>query len=143
MGEHIVCRVDNLPPDSVEIVNVENREIGVFNVDGEFYALNNICPHRGGPLCEGRITGFFQGPSPGEFKVKRENQIIQCPWHGWEFDITNGELIVDPKRLRTPTYDVSVRTVDDDDLIEAEFDDDLPVETYSVSIEEDLVILHI
>jgi 3-phenylpropionate/trans-cinnamate dioxygenase ferredoxin subunit len=80
----------------------------VFNLGGEFFALNNRCPHRGGSLCEGVQTGVVQSSGPGDYRVSRKGEIIRCPWHSWEFDIRTGQSWCDPQRLRTRKYAVSV-----------------------------------
>ena len=53
---HVVARVADIPPGERLIVDIAGRSIGVFNVDGRFYALRNSCPHQGGPLCLGRTV---------------------------------------------------------------------------------------
>ncbi|MFC7133235.1 MULTISPECIES: Rieske (2Fe-2S) protein [Salinibaculum] len=141
MAEHVVCPVDELAEGDVRIVEVENRSIGVFNTGGEFYALLNECPHRGAPLCEGSVTGLKTSPEPGEIELERKGEILKCPWHGWEFDITNGKSVVDPEKIRTMTYDVTVESPDSD-----LFDDmaeNPEVETYDVTVEDGLVVLHV
>ncbi len=56
------------------MVETEGRRIAVFNVEGEFYAVDNTCPHRGGPLGEGELEGV----------------VITCPWHGRKYDVITG-----------------------------------------------------
>jgi 3-phenylpropionate/trans-cinnamate dioxygenase ferredoxin subunit len=145
MSKHIVCRVGEFQPGDVKIVEVDGREIGVFNVDGKFYALRNVCPHRGAPLCEGRITGEVKGPEPGRYEIEREGEIVRCPWHGYEFDITDGEFIVDSSKLRSMTYDVSVESSDEvEALIEREFGDADPrADTFPVSVKDSYVVLDV
>ena len=70
------------------------RAVVVFNLGGEFFALNNRCPHRGGSLCEGKLTGLVQSDEPGEYQYIRRGEIIRCPWHSWEFDIRTGQVVV-------------------------------------------------
>ncbi|HVX45633.1 MAG TPA: Rieske (2Fe-2S) protein, partial [Mycobacteriales bacterium] len=108
MGTHIVATVDEIPPGSRKVVTVERRSIGVFNVDGSYYAIRNQCPHGGGPLCDGRVTGFVSSPTPGEYVYQRQGEILRCPWHGWEFDITTGQSWFDPATTRVHRYDASV-----------------------------------
>ena len=55
MASHRVARVGDIPPGSRKLVEIGGRSIGVFNIDGEFFALRNRCPHQGGPLCEGQL----------------------------------------------------------------------------------------
>jgi nitrite reductase/ring-hydroxylating ferredoxin subunit len=108
MAKHVVATVDEIPPGERKIVEVEGRSIGVFNVDGAFYALRNRCPHQGGPLCHGTIAGFVSATKPGEYRISRHGQILRCPWHGWEFDVTTGQSWFDPGRVRVRRYEVSV-----------------------------------
>ena len=77
-----VTDVDRVPPDRGLRVMVGDRELALFNVGGEFYALDGQCPHRGGPLGEG-IT---------------ENGRVYCPLHGWEFDVKTGACITNPAK---------------------------------------------
>jgi nitrite reductase/ring-hydroxylating ferredoxin subunit len=89
------------------LVEVEGREIGVFNVGGELYALANHCAHMGGPVCEGGLMGYFTSDDDGNLRYEREGEILACPWHGWEFDVETGEHVAGSK-YRLPTYDVTV-----------------------------------
>lgn len=69
-----VLSLSDLPPGSANAVEVQGKEIGLFNVDGTVYALDNQCPHAEGPLAEGTV---------------REGQV-ECPWHGACFDLKSG-----------------------------------------------------
>ncbi len=108
MVRYIVAAVDEIPPGGRKIVTVAGRSIGIFNVNGEFFALRNRCPHQGGPLCEGKIWGMLQAQAPGELEYTRAGEILTCAWHGWEFDIRTGQSWCDPERLRVRRYDISV-----------------------------------
>ena len=90
------------------IVVLEGRSIGVFNVRGELFALRDTCPHQGGPLCRGSLSGLLTSTSPGTYSYERPGEVLRCPWHGWEFDIRTGRSLVDPDHLRIRTYEVSV-----------------------------------
>lgn len=86
--------------------------VGVFNVNGTYHALRNLCPHKAGPLCTGRVSGRVVADAPPtaeetNLDLVREGEIIRCPWHLWEFDILTGLCLVDPK-MRVKTYPVSV-----------------------------------
>ncbi len=105
---HIVGTVAELPPGSRRIVEVAGRSIGVFNVGGEFFALRNSCPHQGGPLCVGHLTGFVTATAPGVYDYSREGEILRCPWHGWEFDVRTGRSWFDPSKVRVRRYEVAV-----------------------------------
>ena len=108
MSRHVVSTIQEIPPGSRRIVEIEGRSIGVFNIDGEFFALHNRCPHQGGPLCSGRLSGFPTARVPGEYRYTRKGEILRCPWHGWEFEVKTGRSWVDPKRVRTRSYPASV-----------------------------------
>lgn len=97
MALHPVCPASELAPGQRKLITVGRIEIGVFNVGGEYHAYRNICPHAGAPVCVGKISGTTL-PSPVyEYNYGRDNCIIRCPWHGWEFDLKTGEHLVDPE----------------------------------------------
>lgn len=90
------------------MVEVGGREIAVFELDGEFYALANYCVHQGGPLCEGSVSGTVTTTDDFELEYARDGEIVSCPWHGWEFDIKTGEHLSQTGYM-TPRYDVVAR----------------------------------
>ena len=151
MARYVVATVEEIPPGGRKVVEVAGRSIGVFNVGGEFFALRNRCPHQGGPLCLGRLGGFVIATAPGEYEYSREGEILQCPWHGWEFDIRTGQSWFDPARTRVARYNVTVEPAD------AEGDDagageppapglepgPYMAETYPVSVERRNVVVEI
>ena len=132
MAKHVVGRVSEFPPGGRKIVELEGRSIGVFNVNGSFYALRNSCPHQAAPLCRGSVKGMTIAPEPGVYEYVREGEILRCPWHGWEFDLTNGRSIFNPHKVRVRTYQVTV---------EPEDDEDPSVETYPVTVERGHVVV--
>jgi nitrite reductase/ring-hydroxylating ferredoxin subunit len=107
---YVVATADEIPPGGRKIVDVAGRSIGVFNVDGEYFALRNRCPHQGGALCEGKLWGVLKADKPGAFDYSPTREILTCPWHGWEFHVRTGKSWCDPLRLRVSRYDVSVET---------------------------------
>ena len=134
MATHIVGRVSEIPPGQRRIVELEGRSIGVFNVNGTFYALRNSCPHQAAPLCRGSVKGMTIAPEPGVYEYVRDGEILRCPWHGWEFDLTNGRSIFNPHKVRVRAYQVTV---------EPEEDEDPSVETYPVTVERGRVVVHL
>jgi nitrite reductase (NADH) small subunit len=109
MTEHIVGPVEDFPPGTHRVVQLGRVEVGVFNVNGEYYALPNICPHQFGPLCAGTVNGTMacSAETGWRFEWVREGEIVTCPWHGIEFDILTGRSLSSP-RLRVRTYPVTV-----------------------------------
>ena len=136
MAVHVVARASELPPGARRIVQVGSRSIGVFNVNGELYALRNACPHQGAPLCQGSIRGTMAESKPGEYRWEREGEILRCPWHGWEFDITTGKSVFNPHKTRVRTYGVTIGS-------EPPSEQDPVIETYPLSVEDGVVLLHV
>ena len=107
MPKHVIATADEISPGDRKIVTVNGREIGVFNLSGEYYALRNICPHRAGPLCRGRVRPLVLPAGMTGMPYTREGEILKCPWHQWEFDIKTGQALYAPQ-LRVRTYRVEV-----------------------------------
>ncbi len=137
MSRHVVGKVSEVRPGERRIVTAEGRSIGVFNVGGAFFALRNSCPHQAAPLCLGAIKGMAMPSKPGEYIWAREGEILRCPWHGWEFDITTGRSVFNPHKTRVKAYDVTVEGAP------AGSDDDESVETFDVSVEDGWIVLHV
>ncbi|MGH6989321.1 MAG: Rieske (2Fe-2S) protein, partial [Stellaceae bacterium] len=83
---HAVATIDEIPPGTHKLFTIRGREIGIFNVKGDYYALLNRCPHAGASLCLGRVGGLVLSDGPGEYEILRQGEILRCPWHGWEYD---------------------------------------------------------
>jgi nitrite reductase/ring-hydroxylating ferredoxin subunit len=107
MARHAVARVEDIPPGGRKIVKVAGREVGVFNLAGTYYALKNVCPHQGARVCLGKVSGTTLPSAVHEFHYGRDGQILRCPWHGWEYDITTGVSVFDPS-VKVVTYPVEV-----------------------------------
>ena len=91
-----VCPVDELPPGSVKIIHAGEIAVGVYNLGGEFYAIEDRCSHDDGPLCEGEFD-----PETG---------VVICPRHGANFDIKSGRALTLP--AYEPVDAFPVRVVD-------------------------------
>jgi nitrite reductase (NADH) small subunit len=87
-----VADVADLPAGSMKLVTVDGRDLVVVNHDGQFYALDNRCPHLGGPLGRGRIEG----------------RVVVCPWHGWRWDVKSGRAVWPEGQWRVFRYPVVV-----------------------------------
>lgn len=106
MSVHFVCKIDELAEGGVRIFEGEGLEIGVLHHGGSYYAYQNLCPHQGGPACEGLKLpqvvdligegGIFLGQTFDE-----DDMHIVCPWHGYEYHLKSGEHVCNPAiRLR-------------------------------------------
>ncbi len=148
MARTVVATVEEIPPGGRKIVEVAGRSIGVFNVDGEYFALRNRCPHQGGPLCSGKVAGLVQSTVPGDYSYSRPGEMLRCPWHGWEYDIRTGQSWWDPGRTRVRSYDVTIEAggqIDQDSNPPAPGLEKGPyvAETYPVSVERQYVVVSV
>jgi NAD(P)H-dependent nitrite reductase small subunit len=75
-----VAAVGEIAPGEGRVVEAGDRTLAVFNVDGAYYAIDNTCSHRGGPLGEGDLDGT----------------VVTCPWHAWRWDVTSGANVNNP-----------------------------------------------
>jgi 3-phenylpropionate/trans-cinnamate dioxygenase ferredoxin subunit len=104
----VVAPVGEIPAGGRKLVEAEGKRIVVFNLGGEFYALSDRCPHQGGSLCAGLLSGHVESSAPGEYRYSRRGEMIRCPWHYWEFDIRTGKSWFDPKRVQVRQFPTHV-----------------------------------
>jgi nitrite reductase/ring-hydroxylating ferredoxin subunit len=107
MAKHVVARTGEIPPGGRKLVTVRGREIGIFNLDGAFFALFNRCPHQGAPLCSGEIVSRLESALPGDYRLSRPGEMLRCPWHCWEFDIRTGQSWCEPNSVLARTFPVT------------------------------------
>lgn len=98
-----VARTADIAPGECRIVEVKRHSVGIFNVNGEYVAVLNVCPHELAPVCRGQVSGTTLPSLPGEYRWGRDGEILACPWHGWEFDLLTGRSLTDPK-IRVRRY---------------------------------------
>ncbi|MCK8786332.1 Rieske (2Fe-2S) protein [Roseomonas sp. NAR14] len=127
---HVVAATDEIPPGGRKLVAIGGRDILVFNLAGEFFAIANRCPHNGGSLCAGRTTGLVQSSEPGRYHYSRQGEIIRCPWHNWEFDIRTGRSVIDPRRIKVRAFPAEVAS-----------GAALQAETFPVQVEGEYVVV--
>ena len=85
-------RADEIPRGGSKVVKIKEHRVALFNWEGEILALDNTCPHQGGPLGEGYLE---------------ESGVVSCPWHGWTFDLRTGVSPIDPD-VKVRRYPVTV-----------------------------------
>ncbi len=105
-GTLTVCPADELPPGTRRIVEDGGRGIGVFNVDGRFYAIRNRCPHMAAQLCLGKVGGTMTSDGPHTYRLDNDSPVVSCPWHHWEYRLTDGRGVADTAAVRV--YPVTV-----------------------------------
>lgn len=136
MTKFVVAKAADIPANTRKLVIVKGRPIVVFNLNGEWFGLLNRCPHQGGNLCDGRQVGLVRSDSPGDYDYSREGEIIRCPWHGWEFDIRTGQSICRPDDVKARHFDVEAACID-------EHSQELVVETFEVTLNEEYLIVDV
>lgn len=87
-----IAEIQDIPPGMGKAVEAEGKRIAVFNVAGSFYAIDDSCSHRGGPLSEGELEGT----------------VVTCPWHGSTFDVATGSVLRPPAPRGVARYEVKV-----------------------------------
>ena len=92
-----VAKTSEIAPGTGKVVEAGGKTVAIFNCEGTFYAIDNTCKHRGGPLGEGSLS----------------STTVTCPWHGWEYDVKTGECAMDPS-IKVQKFDVKV---EGDDLL--------------------------
>lgn len=145
MTKYAVANTSEIEPGHRKIVDLEGRSIGILNVDGEYFALLNQCPHAGAELCShGTLFGASSADGPdGPIKYER-GRSLRCPWHQWEFDIRTGESWYDPRNARVRKYDVQVVPGSPEAIVDPEGGAQkgpYVMEGYAVTIEDDLVVV--
>jgi len=113
MTRHVVARTTDIPPGGNKVVAIDGRDIVVFHVNGEFFALLNRCPHAGAPLDKAACVARLTSPEPGIYQRSRIGEMLRCAWHGWEFDLRNGQSWFDPKRVKIRAFPVAVARGED------------------------------
>jgi nitrite reductase/ring-hydroxylating ferredoxin subunit len=135
MAKHVVAAVSEISPGGRKLVEVKGRPIVIFNLSGEFFAISNRCPHQGGELVHGHLTGLVESSEPGCYTYSRQGEILRCPWHQWEYDIRTGKSWCDPRSIRVRNYPVAVET--GAKLVEGPF----VAETFPVTVENSYVVV--
>jgi nitrite reductase/ring-hydroxylating ferredoxin subunit len=108
VNSYLAASEDEVKSLGRKIVMVKNMEIGIFYVNGSFYAWRNVCPHAAAPVCKGLINGTTLPKDVYEYEFGRENQILRCPWHGWEFDLINGHHLAPDSNAKLRGFEVKV-----------------------------------
>ncbi len=103
-----VATIDECPPGRVHMVDLGGREVGIFNEEGKYYAVLNHCPHKGAPICRGRVVGRVVCDAEQRVTYDHEAKTLRCPWHHWEFDLESGKALV-PISERIKVFPVMVR----------------------------------
>lgn len=146
MTKYAIANVADLGPGERIVVDLDGRSVGVFNVEGEYFALLDQCPHAGAALCSfGKLFGKSTADGPDRPIRYEATRSIRCPWHQWEFDIRTGESFYDPANARVRKYNVEVVEGSPEAVIDLENQGIQKgphvLEGYHVSVEADMVVV--
>jgi nitrite reductase/ring-hydroxylating ferredoxin subunit len=119
MKDVVIGKASDFPNPGRKVVDVEGIEVGVFCQNGKFTAFENVCPHMGGPVCQGKIIARVQeliAPDKTTLGLafSKDQTNVACPWHGYEFDIATGHHQGNPRLRLRP---VKVEVLDGDLVI--------------------------
>lgn len=107
--EHLIGPLDELEIGVVRSVELDGRTIGILRTRGGVFAIGNNCPHQGGPMCSGHVTGTMLPSRPDEYIYGHDGMVIKCPWHGYEFHVDTGDSVGGVLRGRVPVYETVIR----------------------------------
>ena len=88
-----VAETKEVAPGTGKVVEAEGGSLALFNVAGAFHAIDNTCPHMGGPLGEGELAG----------------EVVTCPWHGAQFNVKTGDVLAPPARTGVRSFPAQVQ----------------------------------
>jgi nitrite reductase (NADH) small subunit len=108
MTWHQVALAEDIQDGKVLIVQEGKREIGIFNIDGQWFAVLNVCPHAQAPICRGKVDVPLFASACGEYHLRTDRKVLRCPWHHWEFELDTGHAVSNVKQ-RLKTYPVQVK----------------------------------
>jgi 3-phenylpropionate/trans-cinnamate dioxygenase ferredoxin subunit len=135
MKKYVVGSTKDIPPGTRKLVHVKGRPVAIFNIKGEYFGLFDRCPHEGGSLCRGALTGLVESNMPGEYTYSRQGEIVRCPWHGWEFDVRTGKSYCAPDRIQARSFAVGVE--EGRQLVEGPY----VAETVPVTVEDEYLVV--
>jgi len=108
MKRHTVCELDDIPDGTMKAVDVGGRGVLLVRHGQQVLAVRDICPHQGGRLSEGVLTGARVSAAVGDYRLTKTGQVVRCPWHNWEYDVADGRCLDPSVRLRVATYVVEI-----------------------------------
>lgn len=114
---------------------INHRPLAIFNVDGRYYALKDVCPHQGAALSDGVVRRKVSAQQPGAYRYDPEHCFVRCPRHGWEYSLESGESGYDSERDRVRAFEATVQS--GETLTAGPF----VAETIAISVQDDYVVV--
>lgn len=109
MSLHFAARLDELEDAKPKLISLAGRSIGLVRSNGTVYAVRNVCPHKRAPVCQGTFRGTMLPSEPDTFVFGLEDRLLQCPWHGWEFDLSTGHTLCGDEHKKLTLYPVTIK----------------------------------
>jgi nitrite reductase/ring-hydroxylating ferredoxin subunit len=112
MRDIVIGRAADFPDPGRRVVEIDGAEVGVFCHNGKFTAFENVCPHMGGPVCQGKIIARVHEMIAADktslgFAFSKDQTNVACPWHGYEFNVSTGVHQGNPRmRLRSVKIEI-------------------------------------
>ncbi len=107
MSRHRAGTLEEIRSKGKLIVDIGGTEIGIFLVGDQCYAYRNLCPHQAAPVCEGIVCGTTMPSDVYVYEYGRDQEVVRCPWHGWEFHLRTGVHLAN-QNLKLKNYPVEV-----------------------------------
>lgn len=110
MSDVVLAKVADVPEQGAGALRlrVDDTPIGLFRVGEKIVAWRDVCPHAAAPVCQGVVGGTLLTSKVYEYKYGRDQEVVQCPWHGWEFDLVDGKHLAEGSSVRLRSYPIRV-----------------------------------
>lgn len=110
-GSAPLAHLEDIPPPGRGALRVRagDTPIGLFRLEDRVVAWRDLCPHEAAPVCRGTVTGTRLTSAVSEYRYGRDQEILRCPWHGWEFDLVTGEHLAEGSGARLRSHPIEVR----------------------------------
>jgi nitrite reductase (NADH) small subunit len=103
-----VCAADAMKPGEKRAVALGARTVVLCRTSSGYYAVSDNCPHQGASMAKGALGGTALPSRPGEYVYGHDNEILSCPWHAYEFDVTTGASVFRDPKMRLACYPVTI-----------------------------------
>lgn len=110
MSDVVLARVADVPEQGAGALQLRagDTPIGLFRLGEDIVAWRDVCPHAAAPVCQGVVSGTLLTSEVYEYKYGRDQEVVQCPWHGWEFDLLDGKHLAEGSSVRLRSYPIRI-----------------------------------
>lgn len=108
MRRHAACQLDDIPDGTTKGLRVAGRDVLLVRKGTSVYAIRDRCPHQGGQLSLGILSASRVMDGCGQYHLVKSGTVIRCPWHNWEFDVTQGSCLDPSVNSKVATYQTEI-----------------------------------